>query len=137
MQFDQDFGPWCNDQIRPRSRQNYSHETSSNKNISEINTFQRHFHNINSTKRSQFPKLKLNNISPQVYTRRSQNNVSVKKKEEQPEQQTLPQLLQNKALLQLKILRHRHTETDVVSQIENIIRRNLFYIPTRKYSLID
>ncbi|CAK94927.1 unnamed protein product (macronuclear) [Paramecium tetraurelia] len=136
MQFDQDFGPWCNDQITPRSRQNYSHKTSSNKNISEINTVQKNFHNINSTKRSQFPKLKLNNISPQVQTRRSSNNVSVKKKEEQAEQQTLPKL-QNKALLQLKILRHRHTEINVVSQIENIIRRNLFYIPTRKYSMID
>ncbi|CAD8070285.1 unnamed protein product [Paramecium primaurelia] len=137
MQFDQEFGPWSNDQIRPRSRYNYQHETSLNKNISEIRVVRRISYKINSIKRSQYPKLKINNISPQINTKRSQNYESVKKREEYSEQHALPKLLENKVLLQLKIPRHRHTDMKVVQDIEKIIRRNLFYIPTHKYSIVD
>ncbi|CAD8081608.1 unnamed protein product [Paramecium primaurelia] len=137
MQYDQDIGPWYNDEIRPRSRCNNQHTTSLNKNISDIKDVHHLTHQINSERRNELPRLKLNNITPRVLTKRLQNNESVKKREDWSEQHAFPQFIQRKALLQLKRPKHRHTEIQVVQEIEKIIRRNLFYIPTHKYSILD
>ncbi|CAD8090268.1 unnamed protein product [Paramecium sonneborni] len=137
MQFDQDIGPWRNDENRPSSRYNNSHSTSINKNQSEIKGAHQFTHQINSERRNLLPRLKLSNINPRVFITKISQNESVRKREESLDQQALPQLLKNKELLQFKRYKNRQTEIKVVLEIEKIIRRNLFYVPTHKFTMID
>ncbi|CAD8168128.1 unnamed protein product [Paramecium octaurelia] len=137
MYYDQDIGPWDNDEIRPRSRCNNSHTSSLHKNISDIKEVNHLTHQTNSERRNELPRLKLSNISPRVLTKKLQNNESVRKREDWSEQHAFPQLLQRNALQQIKRQKHRHTEIKVVLEIEKIIRRNLFYIPTHKHSILE
>ncbi|CAD8089526.1 unnamed protein product [Paramecium sonneborni] len=60
MHFDEDLGPWCSDDYRPRSRYHSQMTVPVHKEKTEIKETHQTIHSILTAKKSELPKLRLN-----------------------------------------------------------------------------
>ncbi|CAD8164058.1 unnamed protein product [Paramecium pentaurelia] len=134
MYYDEDLGPWCSDDYRPRSRYHSQMTVPFHKEKTEIKEIHQTMHSILTAKKSELPKLKLNSISPRQVIKQQYINKFITIKESSNEKHFLPQLSLIKMKPQNTKPKNRNRDIHVIFEIEKIIRRNHGYIPNHKYT---